>query len=326
MHIKTNIKRFLIFILATIRSPIKRFEGHQDTLIAAEWFPDGELIATGSWDRSANIYNVETGKMLCNLQHDDYLTNVNIHNTHKIILTSSKDCTFKIWDFRDPICSVNVYQGHSRSVNSAVFVNEDKIATSSDDQTLKLWDLRIMRSPLFTINVNSGVNRICTMTTDDTYICLPLDNRDIKVYNLQGERVLRLPRTNRIGHKRLVTSLASCGNLLVSASFDKQINCWSFDSNSQTAKSSKMIHNKENDQLEHQLFSSPTTPVSASNNGLIMNSNTSPLSVYKPQSTVPTLAMTNLTNNGNSNNNVNMSSGTTASKGLNNTLSKFIKI
>ena len=82
-----------------------------------------------------------------------------------------------------------------------------------------------------------------------------------------------------------------------------------------------MIHNKENDQLEHQLFSSPTTPVSANNNSLLLNS-ASPLSVYKPQLTVPTLAMTNLTNNGNNTNNNN----STASKGLNNTLSKFIKI
>lgn len=220
-----------------IRSPIKRFEGHSDVCIAAEWFPDGDLLATASWDRSANVYNVETAKILCSVQHDDVLTNVNIHPTQKIILTSSKDTTFKVWDFRDPICSVNVYKGHNRSVNSAIFVSEDKIATSSDDHTVKFWDLRIMRSPVSTINVNSGVNRICTMTANsdpstnqnETYLCLPLDNRDIKIYNLQGERVLRMPRTNRIGHSRLVTSLASYNNLLLSASFDKFINCWSLD-------------------------------------------------------------------------------------------------
>jgi WD40 repeat protein len=126
-----------------IRSPIKRFEGHQDVCIAAEWFPEGDMIATASWDRTANVFNVETGKVLCNLQHDDYLTNVTIHPKHKIILTSSKDTTFKVWDFRDPICSVNIYQGHNRSVNSAIFVNEDKIATSSDDQTVKLWDMYV---------------------------------------------------------------------------------------------------------------------------------------------------------------------------------------
>ncbi len=339
----SNNYQELISNIATIRSPIKRYEGHSDTCIAAEWFPNGELIATGSWDRSANIYNVETGKMLCSLQHDDYLTNVNIHSTHKIILTSSKDCTFKVWDFRDPICSVNVYQGHARAVNSAIFVNEDKIATSSDDQTLKLWDLRIMRSPLFTINVNSGVNRICTMklntsTTNnsdnlnsnnnlETFLCLPLDNRDIKVYNLNGERVLRLPRTNRIGHRRLVTSLASNGSLLLSASFDKQINCWSFDSNppKNLSKLLSISNNKENDQLTNDC---PITPNNNNNNNnnaqsintTINNLNQSPVSLNSKSTTLP--PFTHITNSSNTSSST---SSNTNSKGVN-TLSKFIKI
>lgn len=242
---------------SVIRSPIKRFEGHQDACIAAEWFADGECVASASWDRTANVYNVETGKVLCNLQHDDHLTNVNIHQVHKILLTSSKDTTFKIWDFRDPICSVQIYQAHSRSVNSAIFVGDDKIATSSDDHTVKIWDLRVMRSPVCTINCNSGVNRICSMTmsvdnsSSETFLCLPLDNRDIKVYNMQGERILRLNRNDRVGHRRLVTSLASCGSSLFSASFDKCVNGWSFDYN---ASKSSVVNkasssNKENTEV-----------------------------------------------------------------------------
>jgi WD40 repeat protein len=248
----------LISNTAIIRSPIKRYEGHSDACIAAEWFPDGEFLVTASWDRTANVYNVETGKILCNLQHDDYLTNVNIHKSQKIILTSSKDTTFKVWDFRDPICSVNVYQAHNRSVNSAIFVGDDKIATSSDDQTVKLWDLRIMRSPVCTINLNSGANRICSITTTnpdsstETFLGIPLDNRDIKIYNLNGERMMRLPRNNHVGHRRLVTSLASHGNLLLSASFDKTVNCWSLDYNPPKSSSHKLqlavkeSNNKEN--------------------------------------------------------------------------------
>lgn len=236
---------------SVIRSPIRRYEGHSDACIAAEWFPDGELLATASWDRTANVYNVETGKILCNLQHDDYLTNVTMHMSQKIILTSSKDTTFKIWDFRDPICSVQIYQGHTRSVNSAIFVDEDKIATASDDQHVKLWDLRVMRSPVFSVNANSGVNRICAVksSTMETYICAPLDNRDIKVYNMNGERVLRFPRNSRnlIGHRRLVTSVASSGDLLFSASFDKSVNCWSFDDHTPPKSSlASRFLNKEN--------------------------------------------------------------------------------
>jgi WD40 repeat protein len=125
-------------IANTMRMPICKFEGHTDACIAADWFPDCENIATASWDRTANIYNIESGKIIRTLQHDDQLTNVTLHPSSKIILTSSKDTTFKIWDLRDFVYSVNIYQGHTRSVNSAVFITDDKIATTSDDQTCKV--------------------------------------------------------------------------------------------------------------------------------------------------------------------------------------------
>ncbi len=133
-----------------------------------------------------------------------------------------------------------------------------------------------MRSPVATISPNSGINRLCTMPTEsDTFICLPLDNRDVKVYNLQGERVLRMPRTNRIGHQRLVTSLTCYKNLLISASFDKNVNIWSVDpvhsksinsigTTSSGATNKLNFSNKENNTNEM------NTPVNK-NNGLIPN-------------------------------------------------------
>jgi WD40 repeat protein len=291
---------------AIIRSPISRYEGHTDACIAAEWFPDGDCLVTASWDRTANVYNVETTKLLCQLQHDDYLTNVNIHKTQKIILTSSKDTTFKVWDFRDAIRSVNVYQGHSRSVNSAIFCGDDKIATSSDDQTVKLWDLRIMRSPVSTINLNAGANRLCSFEqTAETFLAIPLDNRDIKIYNLAGERMMRLPRTNRIGHRRLVTSVASHGNLLLSASFDKTVSCWSIDysphikSNSYSSSNNKLTFhqqshfNKENGELA---VTSSSSGHPAENGGKLVQSPNSnlntPLTLITNNSTISTIAPT----------------------------------
>lgn len=177
---------------------------------------------------------------------------------------------------------MNVYQGHNRSVNSAIFIGDDKIATSSDDQTLKLWDLRVMRSPVATVNVNSGVNRICSLTVNtdssnsETFLCLPLDNRDIKIYNLNGDRIARLPRTNRVGHRRLVTSLASYGSLLLSASFDKTVNCWSLDYNPpksliSSSNSNKLMlnQNKENSSIN---LATNESPIIMGNNTQMLNS------------------------------------------------------
>ena len=46
--------------------------------------------------------------------HDQELTNVCAHASQRLIVTSSKDTTFRLWDFREPSMKVNVFQGHTQ--------------------------------------------------------------------------------------------------------------------------------------------------------------------------------------------------------------------
>lgn len=47
--------------------------------------------------------------------HDQELNHICTHPTQNLVVTSSKDTTFRLWDFRaPPIHSVNVFQGHSK--------------------------------------------------------------------------------------------------------------------------------------------------------------------------------------------------------------------
>ena len=73
------------------------------------------------------------------LGHDQELTHVCAHPTQQLVVTSSQDATFRLWDFRaPPIHSVNVFQGHNKAVNSAVFSLGDSVVSGSDDHTLKV--------------------------------------------------------------------------------------------------------------------------------------------------------------------------------------------
>ena len=69
------------------------------------------------------------------------------------------DSTFRLWDFRETIHAVSVFQGHQESVSSVVFVpNTDLLVSGSDDRTVKVWDLRNMRAPLTNIQTDSQVS------------------------------------------------------------------------------------------------------------------------------------------------------------------------
>lgn len=43
------------------------FTGHTGVVIAADWLAGGDQVLTASWDRTANLYDVQTGELLHSL-------------------------------------------------------------------------------------------------------------------------------------------------------------------------------------------------------------------------------------------------------------------
>ena len=118
----------------------------------------------------------------------------------------------------------------SRSVTSAVFTRDDKVVSGSDDRTVKVWELRNMRSALATIRTDSSVNRLGVSNTG--LIAIPHDNRHIRLFDLNGQRIARLPRTNRVGHRRMVSAMTwseepHTNANLFSCGFDRRVLGWS---------------------------------------------------------------------------------------------------
>ncbi|XP_066156812.1 WD repeat-containing protein 37 [Euwallacea fornicatus] len=219
---------------AALRTPVGELNGHTGAIAAAEWLAGAELAITASWDRLAILHDVETCTQLLTLSgHDQELTHTASHPTQKLAVTSSRDTTFRLWDFREAVHAVSVFQGHTESVTSAVFAREDKVVSSSDDRSVKVWNLRNMRSPVATIRVDSAVNRLSVSASG--LIAIPHDNRHIRLYDLSGVRLARLPRSSRQGHNRMVACAAWTeevigGVNLFTCGFDRRVLGWSITS------------------------------------------------------------------------------------------------
>ena len=50
-----------------VKSPQCQLEGHASVINAADWLADGKQIVTASWDRTANLYDVETRAIVTTL-------------------------------------------------------------------------------------------------------------------------------------------------------------------------------------------------------------------------------------------------------------------
>lgn len=82
---------------------------------------NGQHLGRGDWwtpsrsRRSVAHYLliVDSITRLCPKGHDQELTHASGHPSQRLVVTASKDTTFRLWDFREPIHSVSVFQGHS---------------------------------------------------------------------------------------------------------------------------------------------------------------------------------------------------------------------
>lgn len=92
--------------IETLRTPLQEFaNGHSSVVVAADWISSSSdsptQIITASWDRSAILWDIETRSSIQTLTgHDNELTHCSAHQSNRLVVTSSRDSTFRLWDFR----------------------------------------------------------------------------------------------------------------------------------------------------------------------------------------------------------------------------------
>ena len=72
---------------------------HSNIVTCAVYFPDGKRIATGSWDKTARVWDARTGDCLLTFKgHSGKIYSIAIAPNSKFLLTGSSDGTAKMWD------------------------------------------------------------------------------------------------------------------------------------------------------------------------------------------------------------------------------------
>ncbi len=116
--------------------------GHTEEISAAHFSPDGKKIVTVSADKTAKIWDVETGRLLADLKGHTAKVNFAVFSPEgKKIITASSDNILKIWNAETgrPETSLT---GHKDERVSACFSPDGKkIITASTDNTARIWDV-----------------------------------------------------------------------------------------------------------------------------------------------------------------------------------------
>ena len=114
---------------------------HNSSVNAVAFSPDGRKVATASYDNTARLWDVETGKQIQRLEHDGSVYGVAFSPDGKKLATASSDSSARLWDVRTGKQIQRLE--HDRSVNAVAFSPDgQKLATASSDSSARLWDVR----------------------------------------------------------------------------------------------------------------------------------------------------------------------------------------
>ena len=167
------------------RCSIKVFKGHSNGVMCLQF--DENILATGSYDATVKIWDIESGKELRTLVgHESGVRALQFDETK--LISGSIDRSLKCWNWRTGEC-ISTYTGHSGGVICLHF-ESSILASGSMDKTIKVWDFE-EKSTFLLRGHTDWVNAITVRSSSHTLFSAS-DDCTVRLWDLSTKVCLRV--------------------------------------------------------------------------------------------------------------------------------------
>jgi len=182
---------------------VQVLEDHTDTINAVCFSPDGKQLATGSSDKSINLYSFNEGSAILahTLEgHTGFVVSLSFSPDCKLLCSGSYDKSIKFWIPADGSLVKSIDQAHTYPVRSVSYSPNGRILVSAGfDKTMKIWDAETFELK-HTFEQEYDTRRL-TITADSNFIVSGNNDKTVRITSCREYRLTGLtPILNLILH------------------------------------------------------------------------------------------------------------------------------
>ena len=211
------------------------WQAHTAAVQALAFSPDEQVLATGSWDGSIKLWNVESGVLLWIKQHTSSIQRLAFTPDGLILASGGDDATIRLWKVSTGTVLQMLTDQSSPVYALAWSPNGNRLASGSFDGTISLWEMQgrqgtHLDSTAQILTGHQGPVWSVAFSPDGHTLASGSFDRTVKLWDV--ERLEE--RKTLVGHTAPVNAVAwnPDGKLLASGGRDQMIRLWEVERSS----------------------------------------------------------------------------------------------